>query len=84
MTIAKGGSRKMKTKWRYMHLLDGKPAEYSPDGRTIFFRDTSVRNLARTLRQIRREQEVDRKWRQSVGLNCEASRYGYIRIWPVE
>lgn len=61
----------------YMHIMDGQPAEFQ-DGHLVYS-GKRVGKLATSLRQIRREQEADRKWyaRRHNQTGCV---YSYVRI----
>lgn len=61
----------------YMHTLDGKPASYyEKDG--VCFTIRRIR-LAKSLRQIRREQEACKRRRAADGLPNDY-RYGYATV----
>jgi hypothetical protein len=69
----------------YMHLLDGKPAEYQPDGQICFvgrfntlkFEDMFVDSLDK----IKRQQRASEAWRKSRGFDDSFKhQHSYIRI----
>jgi hypothetical protein len=61
----------------YMHTLDGKPASYfERDG--VCFTNRRIK-LAKSLRQIRREQAAGRKRREDAGLTNDFT-YGYATV----
>ena len=63
----------------YLHILDGQPAEFVPDQKTICFvtRYGSAGVLATSLRQIRREQAIDQKENPETSGDFE---YSYCRV----
>jgi hypothetical protein len=62
----------------YMHILDKAPAEFM-DGH-IVFAGRRVGTLATSLKQIRREQAVDKLWCANRGIAFTDAAYSYIRI----
>ncbi len=67
----------------YLHTLDDKPAYF--DGRQICFcfqggDHRSRQRLVRDLKQIRKEQEASRRWRDEMGYENSVWRYGYVRV----
>lgn len=68
----------------YMHLLDGKPAEFDAERRYLYFAGRVIQHFAKSLQQIRREQEATireaRKWGENQREWAEAKRYSYIRV----
>ena len=61
----------------YMHTLDGMPASYyERDG--VCFTTKQIR-LAKSVRQIRREQKVCKERRAAEG-NIDNFRYGYATV----
>lgn len=64
----------------YMHTLDGRPASYT-ERCGICFETRRIR-LATSLRQIRREQAIDKKRRIEEGFLNETTKYGYATVAP--
>lgn len=61
----------------YMHTLDGKPAAFFPrDG--VCFAHKRI-TLARSLRQIRKEQAESSRIRTDAGLSDDCE-YGYVTV----
>jgi hypothetical protein len=62
-----------------MHVLDGAPAYF--DGDQIVFAAMEIRRLAKSLKQIRQERALDRKFSKKIGRVPEKeSAFRYIRI----
>lgn len=70
--------RGVRTPARYMHTINGRPGSY--DGEQIRYatRSSPVK-LHETLRQIRRQEAMTKKWRTSKGFDNTAQ-YGYQRV----
>jgi hypothetical protein len=69
----------------YMHLLDGKPAEFDAERKYIYFAGRQVSRFATSLRQIRTEQrKAILAARKETVLNQEEwanpKRYSYILV----
>jgi hypothetical protein len=64
----------------YMHLLEKEPAVFM-DGH-IVFAGRRVSSLARSLKQIRKEQELDKLWCVKRGIAFTDAAYSYVRIKP--
>lgn len=62
---------------RYMHTLDGRPAQFN--GEQLVYRTRSVR-LVPTLAQVREEQAASRDFRTACGCGDRRDGYGYIRV----
>lgn len=63
-------------KTRYMHTLDGKPAEYC-DG-VVCFSSRRIK-LVDSLKQIRREQRKSMEW-DAARNNAGVLTYGYVTV----
>jgi hypothetical protein len=70
--------RRVRTPARYMHTINGRPGSY--DGEQICYatRSSPVK-LHETLRQIRRQEVMSKKFRTSKGFDNTAQ-YGYQRV----
>lgn len=68
----------------YMHLLDGKPAEFDAERKYIYFAGRQVSRFASSLNQLRREQQKAIATAWSEGENqrewAKIERYGYILV----
>ncbi len=62
----------------YMHLLEREPAVFQ-DGH-IVFAGKAVGALAKSLKQIRREQLADKLWCANRGITFTETAYSYVRI----
>jgi hypothetical protein len=69
----------------YMHLLDGKPAEFDAERNYMYFAGKRVTRFATSLAQIRREQQKALAEASSWGANqkewTNPARYDYIIVW---
>lgn len=74
----------MKKIWKYMHTINGIPAQYIPGEQIEYAQGTrggaGVARLALSIRQIKKEQRLSRKWRLSKGFGATPGDYGYVRI----
>ena len=68
----------MKKKYKYMHILNGRPAHYV-NNRQIVFSCGVVENLCDTLKQLKKQQLLSEAWRLSKGW-IETKDYGYLRV----
>ena len=79
-TIPSNRNERMMTTY-YMHTIDGKPAAFIED--QIYFMpyygSAKCRTLARSLRQIRREQKKAAEFRAALGYHNDFE-YGYVRV----
>ena len=70
----------------YMHLIDGRPAEYYPGEQICYaatgrYSRTGIQRLATSIEQIKKEQKLSEKWRLSRGFPPVIARdYSYVRI----
>lgn len=81
---SKAKKPKRKTKCRYMHLLDGRPAYFCPKERQLFFvfNSNNIRLdqlLVGSLKEIREQQRLDEEWVKSTG-NKRDYTYHYLRV----
>jgi hypothetical protein len=69
----------MVTRNFYLHVMNGAPAQFQPSTKTIVFAGKHCSRLATSLKQIRREQAIDRA--TVAGTNM-ANTYdlSYVRI----
>ena len=67
-----------KPKTYYLHTLDGQPADFSGEQVCYAVHYGKPNKLATSLKQIRREQQASREYRERIGFenDCE---YGYRR-----
>ncbi len=66
----------------YMHLMDGRPAHFEGRGKTharLVYSGKSCLKLAKSLKQIRAEQAVSKKFYGGSG-SPDVSEYDYVRI----
>ena len=68
---------------QYLHLMDWSPAYFDPKTNAIYFYTHygKAAPLATSLRQIRREQRLDKKHNTA---SSTAITYGYCRVSTVE
>lgn len=66
-----------KTRWYYLHTLDGHPAAY--DGRQVHFM-THGNSLVASLKELRAQQKASALWRESKGYKDNYYPYGYRRV----
>jgi hypothetical protein len=66
-----------KTRWYYMHTLDGHPAAY--DGRQVHFMTHGDALLVDSLKELRAQQKASALWRESKGYKDNFP-YGYRRV----
>ena len=65
----------------YLHTIDGRPAAYVR-GKQICFINSygKAGQLARSLAQIRKEQDASTEWRIAKGYDSHGNNYGYRRV----
>ena len=74
--------KKRKLKSIYIHTIRNCAACFYPDSGQICFTSQNNRNdniPATSLLQIRKEQRITFKYRESRGYECDRSEYGYRR-----
>lgn len=64
---------------KYMHTIDGKPAQWSGEQIVFPYSRGSVR-LVDSLRLIRRHQLLTEEFRMSRRFDYDPDKYGYIRV----
>lgn len=73
-----------KSKWFYLHTIDGVPAQYIPGQQICYANSTrgngGVTRLAKSLKQMRKEQKLSLEWRGKQGFETSPFCYGYVRI----
>jgi hypothetical protein len=65
-------------KYRYMHTINGHPADFRSKQITYASRVTPIR-LFDTLAEIRKNEAASGKWRTSQGFS-NTSTYGYVKV----
>lgn len=67
--------------YKYMHLINGEPAQYVKDEQILCatLGSGDVR-LAHSLQQIRKEQRASTRWRKEHGMPVGDVVYGYARL----
>lgn len=71
----------MKSKVKYMHTLDGKPAAYEPGKQVHFAHWRRPVVLADSLEQIKREQRASIAWRRRQGFRDDFKDvYDHVRV----
>lgn len=68
----------MKKKFKYMHLLRGKPASFT--GQQVTYSSLYVKKLCDTLKELRLEQKKSLKWRKEKGFSDCGLDYDYIKV----
>ena len=65
---------------KYMHTIDGMPAAF--DGDQICYRSFygKAQPLCDDLAQIKREQQLTKKYRDSMGFSDYETKYSHLRI----
>lgn len=73
-----------KTKWFYMHTIEGVPSQYIPGEQIVYANGTrgqaGVTRLAESIKQIKQEQRLSSSWRRKRNFDDEPGKYGYVRI----
>lgn len=64
----------------YIHTLDGQPAEYDPGEQVCYLGRNPLTRFARSLRQLRREQQASVAWRWANGMDGGYAVLGYFRL----
>ncbi len=68
---------KQKSKWIYMHTLNGRPAYF--DGDQIVYGVNEVRCFCLSLQEIRKQQKQSDAWRKGMGYGPH-SPYSYTKF----
>lgn len=68
-----------KSKVKYMHTMDDKPATYHRGQQIAFVTGNGLVRLADSLEQIRKEQAVSLRWRERRTFRTDFE-YGYRRV----
>ena len=69
----------IKKNYKYMHTLNYSPAYYVP-GEQIVYAAQYVEALCDSVKQIREEQKLSKRWRTKKGFSNDGSKYGYKKI----
>lgn len=64
---------------KYMHTLNGIPAEYYDGEQVRYASRNRITKLAQSLKQIKSEQKKSNIWRIKQGFN-PVENYGYVRL----
>ena len=67
-----------RTKCKYMHTLDGRPATYDKNTQIVFSMDV---RLVDSLEEIREQQALSKAWRARKGFRNHLKQ-GYVRVGP--